>query len=302
MASLAQWWKKFANTRWVQRWKKFFQLAVDPGTIILLAIAMSLGIILVKQTNPVAITTLTIMLSIVSGFLGAVLTNHWSSLNEEKTIFARGKVAVRGLMLLLGNISAVNHRVREYLERHRDDSKRRGTAHEVIKTYLEEIIGQCVLLEEAAISSIENWTDIIPEANVRTNIGVITELRNEVGQLSGALHHARTELNEVRGTSEEREEQLRADIEEKKSELIKLKTELYKKESAIGPLISGSGFSSAVGISGHEGLSEPFSYPTLESTFHRKCNACGHEFYDKSGSFSSRCPKCGSQDIGLIIP
>lgn len=170
-----------------ERWASFLTIIFDPLVLTFLVLTLLLGIFLKSQKEPVVIAALTIIITLISGILGAILKGKWSEITEEKVIVARGKTAVRSLKLLLSNILSLEKRVCEYLFRSQDEQAKMGQSPEVIKTYLEEIIGRCRIQGEEAISSIENWTDIVPEADIRTQIGVISNLREEGTSLSEKL-------------------------------------------------------------------------------------------------------------------
>jgi hypothetical protein len=44
------------------------------------------------------------------------------------------------------------------------------------------------------LSSIEDWADLIPEADIRSEIGVITELKSRVIQREGGMVHFESEI------------------------------------------------------------------------------------------------------------
>lgn len=269
---------------WKRRWQIFCQLIVDPLTIILLILLVVFAKVLTVQVDIGVKAILTLVISIVSAVLGSIIYNRWSSLNEEKIIIARGKVAVRSLKLLLGNIIAIDSRVREYLSRFCSDLNKTKNGkiifNEIVKTYLEEIIKRCVLLEEETLSSIENWTDIIPEADVKTQIGIITRLREEVQNGERDLQRSKAELDKISGKSKEKEKQLRNEIKEKGNELAKLKTELYEKKSIIDADMYNFDFLS---LSGSRYM----------------CNDCQHVFLMDTKNISDVCPKCDSKNIGI---
>lgn len=193
-------WKK----RWTQlgqNWMGFLALVLDPLVLFLLVAAILLGVVVVTQRDPVVVAVLTIILGVASGLLGGVVSQKWSALTEEKVICARGRLAVRGLKLLLGNITALERRVREYLERHAASNGTPTLTPAVTQTCLEEIIERCVVLQEEALSSIENWTDIVPEADIKTQIGVITQLRLKLAAQSAQVADLTAKLEETKGRS-----------------------------------------------------------------------------------------------------
>src|SRR6266496_913526 len=55
------------------------------------------------------------MISIFSGLAGAILASRWSEANETSVLTTRGKAAIRGLNLLLVNLTSSEARTCKYL-------------------------------------------------------------------------------------------------------------------------------------------------------------------------------------------
>jgi DNA repair exonuclease SbcCD ATPase subunit len=161
-----------------------------------------------------------------------------------------------------------------------EENKKKSQALETVTTYLEEVIGRCVLLEEGILSSIESWTDIIPEADVKTQIGVISELTSKVETLEQELS---TSL-ETKGKSEEEIEKLKADRSQKEKELSELRREL-------------SGRTMLTGTVGTLKLGGPFVLQSKKQI----CVSCWKEYQNPPGVFTldNQCPECrGKKTLG----
>lgn len=269
-----------------ERWAAFASIIFDPWAIALFVVATGLAVGSVIQTEPKVAALLTFVLSLVTGVLGAVYWQRWQRLSQERTISARGKTAVRSLKLLLGHVGRIERRVRQNLGRFREDEE--GTiTDEVVRTYLEEVIEECGHLEEQVLSAIENWTDLVPEADIRTQIGEITKLRGELRQRSKELQDLEEEL-EARRETEEETERLQLEVEEKQEEVSRLRQKLAE-ESFDGSFVSsstGGGFAQALA----EMRAEASGSRSIV-----KCTECGsNEEYDPlTGTFS--CPSCESR-------
>lgn len=274
------------RTSWKARWSAFLDITFDPWVLLLFTAGMVLSVVLVRQENPEAVAALTLMLSLISGVLGGLLTARWTNITDERTIVARGKVAVRSLKLLLSNLAALDRRACTYLERCKQPDPDAPLNREVVVTYLEEVIGRCEVLEEEALSSIENWTDIIPEADIRTQIGVISQLKEEVGQRAADLQNLSTQLAEVQGRSEEKERELRKEMAGKEKELSRLRKDLQERQYSFGSVVDvGSGYGIGTGSLGSvSGGALNLSHLTSS------CNKCG---YSTQGLVIGGCPKCG---------
>jgi len=279
-------------------WRNFINLVLDPW-VLLFSVALGvLFFVFSKQTDFIVISILTVILSIVSGILGSVLLNRWKSINDEKIIVARGNTAVRSLKLLLRGIDSLGHRVQEYLIKFCDEQKNKKINKEIIRTYFEEILNKSDALEEAALSSIENWTDIIPEADIKTQIGVISGLKNE-------LYKQQFELNTLRKISKSKDKSIKKiknlekRIQEKEIELLSTQSELDKKSIDFMPTYSISSGSKTV--SPYALSSNPADIPGLHNF---KCKICKKSFSGFNPPFmgmlqgsAMQCPFCFSYEV-----
>lgn len=285
------------------RWKAFLTMVFDPLSVGLLVPTIFLSIVLVLQTDRIIIAIFTFLVAVFSGVLGGVLGKKWDDLTGERIIIARGKSAIRSLKLLLGSAVALERRVRQHLGQCAEENKKKRQALETITIHLEEVIGRCVLLEEGILSSIESWTDIIPEADVKTQIGLISELTSKVENLVQELSALSTELQETKGKSEEEINKLKADKRQKEKELSELRHELSGRTIGIGlPLTAGTaslGSGSVLAGTGtyHVTQDSIISYPGK-----RSCISCRKEFESSSGFVEIQCPECRNKPLGLTWP
>jgi hypothetical protein len=220
-----------------QRWQVFLSIVFDPWTLCFL---ISTALLLYKsltQNNPsVSTTTLfTILITLSSAVLGGRVSKQWIDATEGGILIARGKSAVRSLKLLLSTIISMDKRIDRYLSH--DDIKR----SDVAKLSLEEVKERCNLLAEESVSSIENWTDIIPEADVKTHIGIISDLKFEFESTAKDLQALKTELSQTKNKSKEEQKKLEEAVQDKDKELLKLQREMRKKETNFGIGLDPSG-------------------------------------------------------------
>ena len=96
-----------------QRWSVFFNLVADPWVVLLVVVALFLGWVLASQVGPtsgsppgaatpagppaVLVPTLSLIIALVVGVIGSIITNNWNRITEGTVIAARGQTAVRGL-------------------------------------------------------------------------------------------------------------------------------------------------------------------------------------------------------------
>jgi hypothetical protein len=257
-----------------ESWHLFLSIIWDPFFITFFAVTGYLYWISTSQKNPELTAILTFFISVTSGIVGAIIKKRWSDVTEGKVIEARGKAAVRSLKLLLGNIMALEKRVCDYLSRWQDEKSQVKQNTEVMKTYLEEVIGRCRIQEEEAISSIENWTDIIPEANITTQIGVISNLREEADKRSEELKALKEALGRAKSENLEEKERLRKEIQKKEDELRKVKKELRTTTTATLPY-GTSGYGGPIIESTHSLLGRVLADATSCT-----CTVCGKVFVE----------------------
>jgi hypothetical protein len=125
------------------------------------------------------------VLALASGVLGGRIANAVSVVNSEAILKARGTVAVRGLNLMLRNVGALDRRVVAFLKE--------GQGPGECKNY-EHIREMCRVLAEEGVTSIENWTDIVPEARAATIGGQLSDLRDAIDSLESEKTELETKL------------------------------------------------------------------------------------------------------------
>jgi rubrerythrin len=223
---------------------------------------------------------LTVMISIFSGLIGAILASRWAAVGETSVLITRGKSAIRGLKLLLLNLSSAEKRAVEYLKKLGNQPEL-----EVVKFSYEETIGRLQSLQEETTNAIEEWQDIIPEANITTQIGVISQLKIELAEKSATVQDAKQALAEARQASAEDKKALQKRLEENQKELARISGELSKKLNEF--TVSGFGTLSGltvpeIGYSGYSG--KPLEMSTISI-----CGRCGRTYEGKGN-----CPYCSA--------
>ena len=223
------------------RWKKIREILFYPWIILLFIGTLLLTTMLLNQTNVVLMATSAFLISLFSGVLGAIVVKRLDSITEENLIVARGNSAYRSMQLLLNSVISLERRVRLYLQRFNNKEYNKRITPEVINTYFEEVVEECVDLEEKVINSIEYWADIVPDVEIKPVLNHIREMKIEFYEKSAQLDQVNDELRKTKNKSDKEIRELtigRIDITE---ELSRIKKELLKSSSQIGvPLISDS--------------------------------------------------------------
>lgn len=292
-----------------ESWGSFLGIILAPvvliplvGTSLLIAFTANQ---LPGTVDPAIDVILTIIIAMFSGVAGAIIAKKWSALNEGSILITRGKSAIRGLKLLLLSIDAVEKRIIEYAE---GVSGENQLDYHVKMSY-EELIGRCNLIQEEAINAIEEWQDIIPEvANVKTQIGVISEIKRERTELQEKISGLSEEISEVRDRSDEKSDEVKIlskELEAKQIELRKVNRNLREMEDRLNrSVLSGLG-DTGVAPSSPSGSVISFAPITgaprlIQQTTELKCHNCGNEWNTPLENINNICPQCG--EIALGIP
>lgn len=269
------------------RWILFAKILLDPW-IIALAISTVVIINISNQQSSESVKSLlNILISLFSGLLGGIVSKRWSDYNDEKVIIARGTTAIRSLKLLLLNIAAVESRVKEYILR----LNKTYPDYELVKNSFEEVIEKCNIIEEEGLSSIENWTDIIPDANIKTQIGSLTEMKNEKTKLELQLSEMNKQLTDDKKINEKEKDVLKSQISSKENELKKVRADLAEKEKKLNNSV----------LSGLNIVSGSYLGKIIDSNYYGnvELNPPAYKIIGGASAinplYKSKCKKCGKE-------
>lgn len=281
------------NEVW-SKWKTFINLILDPWVIILLASTILLVYETTQPENNNIVFYLNLLITLTSGLLGGILANKWTSLTETRVIEVRAKSAIRSLKLILISIGNLENRAHVFLERLNKEHE----MYELNRNNFEEIIEKCNILEEEIMSSMEDWTDIIPEVeNIKSQIGLLSKIKLDVVEKQLEIKKLREdgELKENVATDNLK---LKEQLESKEKELDSLKKKLTAAEFKISSGLL-SGITTNSGSFGTSGLS---------STLLNYGTSLNSSLYGTSGlteialrSYTKKCPICGNQINGTSI-
>ena len=223
---------------WKSRWGCFLSVMTDPWTLCLLGLTLALTWVATTSTInqswiPVFLNSL---VAIFAGILGARIWEQWTDYTGAQVLTSRGRAAVRALRLLLNRTKALEDRIVQMHQRHLE----KALSGDVIAMFLEEARGSCQSLLEQTVTSMENWIDIVPEADVRSQIGVISALNHELQQRIEEKSALEKTLSESKGQSNEETKRLRDKIAEKDKKISELQTAQTLYEITTGS--GGPGF------------------------------------------------------------
>jgi len=281
-------------------WSTFAKIIFNPFIFISLAILIIL-VIFSNNVSDSLDTFFSVIISIVSGIVGAIMAKKWSELREEGILVTRGKSAIRGLKLLLLSIHNVENRIKEYIsDIKKDEDKVNKTV--MLFTY-QELVERCNLLEEEALNAIEEWEDIIPEADITTQIGLISKLKNKKQNLEKQIEDTNKQLKKAEKESED-SAKLENKLKEKENELAKVRNRLKEKENDLNSSVIGGVSSPTFSIPFENvdniiNANEPASIDVelpLDNTFNQKyiiCNSCKYQNYIPTNIKNPKCVNCG---------
>ena len=182
-------------------WKTFWRLVTEPWTLILLVASVALFAVGQQKLEPSVTALVQILLAVSSGVLGARVTNLLETASGKSILEARGKVAVRGLKLMLVQTAAFQRRIQRFI----DNRNHIETNPDLTVRNYEEAIEFCRRIQEEAASAMETWGDVVPTADLSSIIGRITEAEEQRDASKRELEQARAELEAAAGDAREAE-------------------------------------------------------------------------------------------------
>lgn len=281
-----------------EKWRFFMTLIFDPWVIISLIIILFLIYVSTKPELKNFELFLNLLITLTSGLLGGIIANKWSILTETKVLEVRAKSAIRSLKLILNSIGNLENRAIVFLNRLKNEID----DYDLHRNNLEEIIEKCNILEEEIMSSMEDWTDIIPEVeNVKSQIGLISDLKLNVV-------NKQIEIDKLEQVISGKEIavidnlKLQEQLAQNEKQLEILKNKLLAAESKISSGLL-SGITTNSGSYGTSGLSSAFlNYGTSGIAdialrgLGKRCPICGNHFFGSS----LFCDNCTSSKITAV--
>lgn len=263
MADLTNGSKSKPSSKLGKEWKVFLSALVSPFVMVLIFATAALFYFQSYHLNPVVselnnssldvirqmsfrVQTLssiiTIIISVSSGLLGAVIFKRWSDFKEGGVLITRGKSAIRGLNLLSQNISRIERRVNHYLT----EIDETQPEYKFLKICYEETMEKCVSLQDEAINAIEEWQDIIPEvSDLKTKIGLISDLKSQQTSLIAQIDAMEKQMLASTEQSEGKNQKLQDRLKSKEEELERVRDELRQKRNEINSSSFLTGLSTA---------------------------------------------------------
>jgi len=108
----------------------------------------------------------------------------------------------------------------------------------LVERNYQEIGTDCRLMSEEVVSAIENWKDLVPEADVTTQVGIISNLKMELQCRGDELRDLKAEGESQKGKSSDELPRVKPDIARKEVQIRQLQEELVKRELGLSRLDS----------------------------------------------------------------
>ena len=210
-------------TKLHSQWSSFLGLVLEPITFLFIAGLGALYWYSTTEPSGEAPALIYVLLTVTSAIIGGRITMKWMELSEGSIVAARGKSAVRSLKLQLRSIAALEKTVRDYRKAEDEISEQ----PDVVKRNYEEAIRTCQSLQEQTVSAIENWTDIVPEADIKSQIGELTELKLAIDGKENELDELKSAFEDTEGKSKKEKQALKKQIAISESQIAKLEKEVW---------------------------------------------------------------------------
>lgn len=271
----------------VERYKRFFRVVGDPAVVVSAILAVLFAIGSVRANDPVVEAALTVLLGIFAGITGRVWSKKYFEQEGHRTVKEKGKSATRSLGHIHEMITAIEGRLSHYLG---DDPE---VNRDEIEIGVEEALEKCRLTRRAILNSVEDWKDILPEADIAKQLGLVRELEAQISDLQDQL----SQMEKERDEAQEESKEARHEREEKEKKLRETKKELREKERELrsGPL------GSIRLETGHQGTID--DTPIAIGENFRTCIQCGRSYTpdgeDDALTITSKCPDCRGLGEGL---
>jgi len=156
--------------------------------------------------------------------------------------------------------------------------------NQIILNSYKEFGDRCDSLQDETINAIEEWKDIIPEANITTDLGEIARLKTDQIKMKQEMTTIKRDQELERDKTDEEIESFRSKLESKGDELEKIRIELANKEK----FLASSGYS---GMSATPSGSIIWKKIDDDLTLDR-CSSCGTIF--ARSPYGGVCPSCGT--------
>jgi len=223
-------------TKILERWIIFVKIILDPWLIILSIVLVVLISAVVHAEKVTLQPFILILVSLLSGLLGAIFIRKWIDLNEEKPIIVRGEHAIKNLKLIYFNVQRTEKRIKLYIKKLNEENLNL----DLIKLQFEEIVEKCTMVEEECINAISLWSDIIDKADAKNILLNMFTLKEKELNLKKSINQLKKEFKENPSEFRMDIETFEKQLDQKEFEIKELTQQILKKEDEINhSILSG---------------------------------------------------------------
>ena len=210
-------------------WGAFWIVLTDPWVVCLLVGSGLLFWLAQKPLQGSSGALVQLLLAASTGVLGGRVASMINTVTGETILRGRGTVAVRMLNVLLKNIDSIEQRTASFLRGARDNEQ--GGA--ITERNYEELISWLRALQDQAMSSIDNWTDIVPEARITAENAVLSKVKSLLEERESEVNAVRQELELTKANSEREKQELAVGLAYQLDEVIQRQIEIKKLKDSL---------------------------------------------------------------------
>ena len=264
------------------QWQDVINAFLNPFTAFLFIGAFLLILVQAQLCVSWASAALTLLIGLMAGVAINRFEKVYTEYSVRRPMIRRGITAIRRLGVLIEKIRLLESKIDNYQT---DIDNQKRLYRKVIKDNLDDLKNDCLSLQLAGFSSIEDWTEILPDASIAT-------LHAQV--IAKFLHDREMAMEQVRDLHKE----LKGDGDQSSEEKIKLEAQLAVKEKELSTLTDIL-FSTRT-----SGLWTIFSTEPTEASadtsgemYVEQCRVCGQSYYKspRNPDPYGRCTRCVSE-------
>ncbi|MGE8288684.1 MAG: hypothetical protein ACN6RG_12030, partial [Stenotrophomonas sp.] len=173
----------------VRPWSTFLKVLLDPYTALLVIVAAFLGIFGPEAVGKGNGALLQVIIAIVTGVVGARISTAMAAINQEGKLYSSGRMAVRGLRLILQKTIALEKRVASFVHEGSQESAPEVRAA-MANRNLDEVLESVRMLQMEVAGSIENWVEVVPDADVSAIFLAVADARDQLSKKEIELQRA----------------------------------------------------------------------------------------------------------------
>ncbi len=253
------------------KWIPFIDTILEPLFVIPLIFGITICVLqftIFSKSQEIQVV-LSFLFAISSGFIGSTIRIKINKYIEEDALHARGKTSIRSLALLKIQLDSLLARLHSFI--HDIPSSINQDDKNIIINNFEEISSQCCILIDQTMSSIENWNDIINDADIMNQI-YEKDKRIQIERIKAEKIYAMI-METTNQRHQEEKDKLKTELKEREDEINKLSNEIVELQRGAISLPTSTGFMSSGSLSQ---LREMGSWSITDPYY--RCSRCSYEF------------------------